>query len=35
VKLLPFTRKVPMSDIASVFADVHERSDGRRTILVP
>jgi 6-hydroxycyclohex-1-ene-1-carbonyl-CoA dehydrogenase len=35
VKLLPFTRKVPMSDITSVFAEAHEPSDARRTILVP
>ncbi len=35
VKLLPFTRKVPMSDIATVLAEAHGRSDARRTILVP
>jgi 6-hydroxycyclohex-1-ene-1-carbonyl-CoA dehydrogenase len=35
VRLLPFIRKVPMSDITSVFAEAHEPGDGRRTILVP
>jgi len=35
VKLLPFTRKVPMSEITTVLEDAHERSDPRRTILVP
>jgi len=35
VKLLPFTRKVPMSDIATVLEKAHGRSDARRTILVP
>ena len=35
VELLPFTRKVPMSDIESVLAGAHGRSDSRRTILVP
>ncbi len=35
VELLPFTHKVPMSDITAVFAEISERSDARRTILVP
>jgi 6-hydroxycyclohex-1-ene-1-carbonyl-CoA dehydrogenase len=35
VELLPFTHKVPMSDITAVFAEIPERSDARRTILVP
>jgi 6-hydroxycyclohex-1-ene-1-carbonyl-CoA dehydrogenase len=35
VDLLPFTRKVPMSDIATVLAQENGRSDPRRTILVP
>lgn len=35
VKLLPFIRKVPMSDIATVIAEAHGRGDPRRTILVP
>lgn len=35
VKLLPFIRKVPMSNIATVLAEAHGRSDARRTILVP
>jgi len=35
VTLLPFTRKVPMSDIATVLEEAHHRSDPRRTILVP
>ncbi len=35
VDLHPFTRKLPMSDIATALADAHSRSDSRRTILVP
>lgn len=35
VKLLPFTRKLPMSDMAAALGEAHERSDPRRTILVP
>jgi 6-hydroxycyclohex-1-ene-1-carbonyl-CoA dehydrogenase len=35
VKLLPFTRKVPMSDLAQVLEQAHGHSDARRTILVP
>jgi 6-hydroxycyclohex-1-ene-1-carbonyl-CoA dehydrogenase len=35
VDLLPFTRKVPMSDLAKVLAEENGRSDPRRTILVP
>lgn len=35
VALLPFTRKVPMSDIAKVLEEAHEHRDPRRTILVP
>lgn len=35
VKVLPFTRKVPMSDIGTVISEADGRSDARRTILVP
>jgi len=35
VNLVPFTHKVPMSDAATVLAEAHERSDPRRTVLVP
>ncbi|GMQ85609.1 MAG: alcohol dehydrogenase catalytic domain-containing protein [Acidimicrobiia bacterium] len=35
VKLLPFIHKVPMSEVTTVLADAHGRSDARRTILVP
>jgi len=35
VDLLPFTRKVPMSDIATVLGEENGRGDPRRTILVP
>jgi len=35
VNLLPFTRKVPMSDITTVLAEAHASRDPRRTILVP
>ncbi len=35
VKLLPFTRKVPMSDIVQVLEEAHGRSDPRRVILIP
>jgi 6-hydroxycyclohex-1-ene-1-carbonyl-CoA dehydrogenase len=35
VKLLPFTRKVPMSDLAQVLEQAHRQSDARRTILIP
>ncbi|MCH7667986.1 MAG: 6-hydroxycyclohex-1-ene-1-carbonyl-CoA dehydrogenase [Acidobacteria bacterium] len=35
VQLLPFTRKVPMREISAVIAQSHERSDHRRTILIP
>jgi len=35
VKLLPFTRKVPMSDILAVLEEARGRSEPRRTILVP
>jgi 6-hydroxycyclohex-1-ene-1-carbonyl-CoA dehydrogenase len=35
VKLLPFTRKVSMSNIATVLEEAHGGSDPRRTILVP
>lgn len=34
VKLLPFIRKVPMSDINTVLVEAHGGSDPRRTILV-
>ncbi len=35
VALLPFTRKVPMSDLAKVLEQAHGHSDARRTILIP
>jgi 6-hydroxycyclohex-1-ene-1-carbonyl-CoA dehydrogenase len=35
VRLLPFTRKVPMSDLAQVLEQAHGHSDARRTILIP
>ncbi len=35
IVLLPFTRKVAMSEINTVMADVHEGNDPRRTILIP
>lgn len=35
VKVLPFTRKVAMSDINEALSDAHHSSDPRRTILVP
>lgn len=35
VSLVPFTRKVPMSEIEAVLEDAHHRSDPRRTILIP
>lgn len=35
VALVPFTRKVPMSEIETVLEDAHHRSDPRRTILIP
>jgi 6-hydroxycyclohex-1-ene-1-carbonyl-CoA dehydrogenase len=35
VKLLPFTRKVPMSELAQVLEQVDGHSDARRTILIP
>ena len=35
VKLLPFIRKVPLSDIGMVLEEAHGRTDPRRTILIP
>lgn len=35
VHLLPFTRKVPMTEIVTVLANAHSRSEPQRTILVP
>jgi len=35
VKLLPFIRKVPLSDIGKVLEEAYGRSDPRRTILIP
>jgi 6-hydroxycyclohex-1-ene-1-carbonyl-CoA dehydrogenase len=35
VKLLPFIRKMPMSDIATAVEQAHQRGDARRTILIP
>lgn len=35
VQLLPFTRKVPMRDIATAIDEAHSRADARRTILIP
>jgi 6-hydroxycyclohex-1-ene-1-carbonyl-CoA dehydrogenase len=35
VKVLPFTRKVPMSEINDVISQAHGGGDPRRTILVP
>ena len=35
IQVLPFTRKVSMSEINTVLDDVHEGTDPRRTILVP
>ncbi|MDK1027607.1 MAG: 6-hydroxycyclohex-1-ene-1-carbonyl-CoA dehydrogenase [Actinomycetota bacterium] len=35
VKLKPFSRKVPMGDIATALEEAHGRSDARRTILIP
>ena len=35
VKLLPFTRKVPMRDIAAAIEQAHQGGDARRTILIP
>jgi 6-hydroxycyclohex-1-ene-1-carbonyl-CoA dehydrogenase len=35
VNLLPFTRKVPMSDITTVIAEARASRDPRRAILVP
>ncbi len=35
IEVLPFTRKVAMSEINTVMADVHEGNDPRRTILIP
>ena len=35
IAVLPFTRKIAMSEINDVFADAHRGSDPRRTILIP
>jgi 6-hydroxycyclohex-1-ene-1-carbonyl-CoA dehydrogenase len=35
VDLLPFTRKVPMSDLTNILEQAHGHTDARRTILVP
>jgi len=35
VQLLPFTRKIPMRDIATAIDEAHSRADARRTILIP
>ncbi len=35
IEVLPFTRKVPMSEVAAVLEAAHAGSDPRRTILIP